>query len=129
MMSFDHLIKTLIKFKEVDDRAELERHEKLRLEIMRQARRTKQDMPVQKPKERRRFLPHYAYNMRNIWPKMAFDPKMDLAYGTIVLVLGLLVGQQFATAHKTVLAQSGADRKISVMAMAEPWEGWIEGGE
>ena len=132
MSLFEEMLREVLRrhdsAREADAQAEQARFEKLQHDIMMRARQ--EAVPAPQPKERRRFLPHYVYNLRNIWPKLSFDPEMQLAYGVIVLILGLWVGQSLVPAQgKAYTNYSVKGQKISVMAMAEPWEGWIEGGE
>lgn len=130
MSLFDEMLRALLERNDPAQREEEEaRFEQLQHEIMMRARETEQLEP--EPKERRRFAPHYALNPRNWWPNLSFEPQMQVAYAVLVLILGLWAGQSLMPVQsKNIYVQSlVANEKISVMAMAEPWEGWIEGGE
>ncbi|MGE4350912.1 MAG: hypothetical protein AB7E52_01840 [Bdellovibrionales bacterium] len=59
-------------------------------------------------------------------------PRFDYALGIALLVLGLWVGQSFSVtgdSRQVVVAQTQNEQQISVIAMASPWQGWIEEGE
>lgn len=90
----------------------------LRNRIVAQARVT----PQQDPQPTRRSL----------WqtPRPSFRWGAELALACALLVLGLWVGQSLnGEARQVVVAQTQSEQQISVIAMATPWEGWIEEGD
>ncbi|MDD3181614.1 MAG: hypothetical protein PHD48_02265 [Alphaproteobacteria bacterium] len=90
----------------------------LRNRIVAQARVTPQQDPTPAP--------------RSLWQpsKPSFRWGAELALGAALLVLGLWVGQSLnGDSRQEVVAQIQSEQQISVIAMATPWEGWIEEGE
>lgn len=85
----------------------------LRNKIVAQARVTPQQMSHE-----------FAYQ-----PVPYFGWKAGLALGSVLLLLGLWAGHYMEPAATQQIAQTQGEPHISVMAMASPWEGWIEGGE
>ncbi len=93
------------------------RYDLLRSRILLQASITAQDvkaMPV-----RRSFVPF-----------MPLGRGAELAFCSLLLMLGLWVGQNMRMETDIrQISQAQNEETYSVVAMATPWEGWIEGGQ
>lgn len=70
-----------------------------------------------------------AHHLFAYQPVPSFGWRAGLALGSVLLLLGLWAGQHVKTPATQQVAQTQVDQHIAVMAMASPWEGWIEGGE
>lgn len=118
-----NFLRFMKKFLQAHDPAALRERDAARLDslrdrIVRTARMTPQEAPA--PMRREVLLPRFAFRMGR---------GAELALSVALLMLGLWVGQSLDRATiATYGDETQNEEALSVVAMATPWNGWIEGG-